>query len=221
MKLIGKEGWWRDKQRASAGLPGQQQMAAGARERGEHGIAVHPRDRVTVDLRSIGSAVKAEAAARHLTLAAFARMAIVASLKQSADDATPLNSMGDDNGESVKLTLRLPVREASWLVEHARAAALSYGTYLASVIDGAPCPGSLAEAVRSLTESTDRMAVLSRDLNAGMRLLGTAKIEEARKYQQQVVVLFDEVRQHLRLTSALAGEVRRAVRFRLKDSNPS
>ena len=220
MKLIGKEGW-RDKQRASAGLPGQQQMAAGARERGEHGIAIHSRDRVTVDLRGIGSAVKAEAAARHLTLAAFARMAIVASLKQTADDATLLNSMGDDDGQSVKLTLRLPVREASWLVEHARAAGLSYGTYLASVIDGAPCPGSLAEAVRSLTESTDQMAVLSRDLNAGMRLLGAAKIEEARKYRQQVVVLFDEVRQHLRLTSALAGEVRRAVRFRLKDSNPS
>jgi hypothetical protein len=53
-----------------------------------------------------------------------------------------------------------------------------------------------------------------------MRLLGVAKIEEARKYRQQVVVLFDEVRQYLRLTSALAGEVRRAVRFRLRDSNP-
>jgi hypothetical protein len=72
MKMIGKEEW-RDKQRASEGLPRQQQMAAGARERGEHDMAVHSRVRVTVDLRGIGSAVKAEAAARNLSLAAFAR----------------------------------------------------------------------------------------------------------------------------------------------------
>jgi hypothetical protein len=218
MKMIRKEEW-RDKLRASAGLPGQQQMAAGARERGQRDSAVHTRDRLTVDLRGIGTAVKAEAAGRHLTLAAFARMAMVASLKQAADDAKPSSGMRDDAGQTVKLTLRLPVRQASWLVEHARAAGLPYGTFLASVIDGAPCPGSLAEAVRLLTESTDQMAVLSRDLNAGMRLLGAAKIEEARKYRQQVVVLFDEVRQYLRLTSALTGEVRRAVRFRLRDSN--
>ena len=170
MKMIRREEW-RDKPRASAGLPGQPQTAAGARERGERDSAVHPRDRLTVDLRGIGSAVKAEAAARHLTLAAFARVAMVASLKQTADDARPRAAMGDDDGQTVKLTLRLPMRQASWLVEHARAAGLSYGTFLASVIDGAPCPGSLAEAVRSLTESTDQMAVLSRDLNAGMRLL--------------------------------------------------
>ena len=82
-------------------------------------------------------------------------MAMVASLRQTASDANS-NAMGDDDGQTVKLTLRLPVREASWLVEHARGAGLSYGTFLTSVIDGAPCPGSLAEAVRSLTESTIR-----------------------------------------------------------------
>jgi hypothetical protein len=220
MKTSAREEW-RDKQRASAGLPGQPQMAARARERGERDSAVHTRDRLTVDLCGIASAVKAEAKARRLTLAAFARVALVASLQEAADDARTLSSMGDDDGQTVKLTLRLPAPQASWLVEHARAAGLSYGTFLASVIEGAPCPASLAEAVRSLTESTDQMAVLARDLNAGMRLLASAKIEEARKYRQQVVVLFDEVRQHLRLTSALAGEVRRAVRFRATDSNRS
>jgi len=218
MKMSEKEEW-RDKPLASAGLPQQRQMAAGARERGRQVREGHPRERLTVDLRDIGSAVKAEADARHLTLAAFARTAMVACLHQPADDAKPLNGMGDDDGQTVKLTLRLPARQAGWLVEHSRAAGLSYGTFLASVIDGAPCPGSLAEAVRSLTESTDRMAVLSRDLKVGMQLLAATRIEEARKYRQQVVVLFDELRQHLRLTSALAGEVRRAVRFRLKDSD--
>jgi hypothetical protein len=184
-------------------------------------MAAHSRDRVTVDLRGIGSAVKVEAAARNLSLAAFARAAMVEALKQTVDEPKRLGATGVDDGRTVKLTLRLPVPQADWLVEHARAAGLSYGSFLASVIDGAPCPGSLAEAVRSLTESTDQMAALSRDLKAGMRLLGAARIEEARKHRQQVVVLFDEVRQHLRLTSALAGDVRRAVRFRARDSNPS
>ena len=163
----------RDKPRASARLPGQPQTAAGASARGERDSATHARDRLTVDLRGIGSAVKAEAAARHLTLAAFARMAMVASLKQTVRRRQSTHPSGDDDGQTVKLTLRLPIRQAHWLVEHARAAGLSYGTFVASVIDGAPCPGSLAEAVRALTESTDQMAVLSRDLNAGMRLLAS------------------------------------------------
>ena len=209
----------RDKPRASARPPGQPQTAAGASERGADARTVHSRDRLTVDLRGIGSAVKAEADARHLTLAAFARMALVSSLKQTVDDARSTHPSGDDDGQTVKLTLRLPIRQAHWLVEHARAAGLSYGTFVASVIDGAPCPGSLAEAVRALTESTDQMAALARDLKEGARLLGAARIEETRRYRQQLVVLFDEVRQHLRLTSALAGEVRRSFRFRLTNSS--
>ena len=208
-----------DRQRASARLPAAQQTAATQRKPVERDMPLDTRDRMTVDLRGIGSAVKAEADARHLTLAAFARVALVASLKQTVDDARSTHPSGDDDGHTVKLTLRLPIRQAHWLVEHARAAGLSYGPFVASVIDGAPCPGSLAEAVRALTESTDEMAARARDLKEGARLLGAARIEETRKYRQQVVVLFDEVRQHLRLTSALAGEVRRSLRFRLTNSS--
>jgi len=184
-------------------------------------MATDSRDRVTVDLRGLGQVVKEQAAARKLTLAAFARIAIVEKLNPTTDHAEPpdLNCPGD--GRSVKLTLRLPMREANWLVEHARACGLSYGMFLASVIDGAACPGSLAEAVRSLTESTDQMAGWSRDLNALARLLAAGKLEETRKYQQQLAVLLDEVRRHMRQTAALAGEVRRAVRFQAPDSHRS
>jgi hypothetical protein len=184
-------------------------------------VAIDSRDRVTVDLRGLGLAAKEQAAARRLTLAAFARMAIVEKLTPTTDNAEMPDVDCSDDGRSVKLTLRLPMREASWLVQHARAAGLSYGTFLASVIAGAPCPGSLAEAVRSLTESTDQLAGLSRDLNALVRLLAAGKLEETRKYRQQLAVLLDEVRRHMRLTSALAGEVRRAVRFKAPDSNRS
>ncbi len=180
-------------------------------------MAIDSRDRVTVDLRGLGLAAKEQAAARKLTLAAFARMAIVEKLKATTDQAETPDVDCSDHGPSIKLTLRLPMREASWLVQYARAAGLSYGTFLASVIAGAPCPGSLAEAVRSLTESTNQMAGLSRDLNVQTRFLAGAKLEETRKYRQQLSVLLDEVRRHMRLTSALASEVRRAVRIKAPD----
>jgi hypothetical protein len=177
---------------------------------------------VTVDLRGLASAVKSHAAARNMTLAAFARAAMVEALKQAAVDPFHL-SQGDglDNGQPVKLTLSLPLRQASWLVEHARAAGLSYGTYLASVIDGTPAPGGLGEAVRALTASTNQLAALSADLNDYVRLLRRLNFAEAEQYRQRVVSMHDEVRQHMRLNAALSAEVRAVVRWKPQKPNPS
>ena len=121
-------------------------------------MVVDSRDRVTVDLRGLGPAVRAKAAARNLTLAAFARAAILEAMGHVDDQSLSLGPVGPADGQPVKLTLTLPLRQASWLVEHARASGVSYGTYLASLVDGAPYPGSLAEAVRALSASTDQMA---------------------------------------------------------------
>ena len=180
------------------------------------------RDRVTVDLRGLAPAVKAHASARNMTLAAFVRAAMVDALKQAeADPFHLLQDSGLDNGEPVKLTLSLPLRQASWLVEHARAAGLSYGTYLASVIDGTPAPGGLGEAVRALTASTNQLAALSADLNDYVRLLRRLNFAEAERYRQRVVSMYDEVREHMRLNAALSAEVRAVVRWKPQKPNPS
>jgi hypothetical protein len=185
-------------------------------------VSADSRDRVTVDLRGLAPVVKAHASARNLTLAAFARAAMVEALKQAKADPFHLSPGGDlDNGEPVKLTLSLPLRQASWLVEHARAAGLSYGIYLASVIDGTPAPGGLGEAVRALTASTNQLAALSTDLNDYVRLLRRLNFEEAEQYRQRVVSMFDEVRQHVRLNAALSAEVRAAVRWKPQKPSPS
>jgi hypothetical protein len=185
-------------------------------------VSADLRDRVTVDLRGLAPAMKAHASARHMTLAAFARAAMVDALKQAeVDPFHLLQGDGLDNGQPVKLTLNLPLRQASWLVEHARAAGLSYGTYLASVIDGTPAPGGLAEAARALTASTNQLAALSADLNDYARLLRRKDFEEAERYRQRVLSLFDEVRQHVRLNAALAAEVRAAVRWKPQKPRPS
>jgi hypothetical protein len=185
-------------------------------------VSADSRDRVTVDLRGLAPAVKAHASARSMTLAAFARAAMVEALKQAEVDPFHLTQAGGpDDGQPVKLTLSLPLRQASWLVEHARAAGLSYGTYLASVIDGTPAPGGLGEAERALTASTAQLAALSTDLNDYVRLLRRLNYAEAEKYRQRVVSMFDEIREHVRLNAALSAEVKEAIRWKTTRPNPS
>ena len=185
-------------------------------------MSADSRDRVTVDLRGLAPAVKMHASARNMTLAAFARAAMVDALKQAEVDPFHLSpSGGPEDSQPVKLTLSLPLRQASWLVEHARAAGLSYGTYLASVIDGTPAPGGLGEAVRALSASTAQLAALSTDLNDYVRLLSRLNYPEAEQYRQRVVSMFDEVRQHMRLNAALTAEVRAAIRWKCVNPNPS
>jgi hypothetical protein len=170
---------------------------------------------VTVDLRGLAPAVKAHASARNMTLAAFARAAMVEALKQAEVDPFHLGPPGGpDDGPPVKLTLSVPLRQASWLVEHARAAGVSYGTYLASLIEGSPYPGSLGEAVRAVTASTAQMAALSSDLNDFVRLLRRNEFAGAEHYQLRVASLFDDVRRHMRLHAALAAEVKAALHWK-------
>jgi len=183
-------------------------------------MVVDSRDRVTIDLRGLGPAVKAAAAARNLTLAAFARAAILEAIGHTDDQSLSLGPVGPADGQPVKLTLTLPLRQASWLVEHARASGVSYGTYLASLIDGAPYPGSLAEAVGALMASTDQMAAYSTDFQNFLGLIRDGRSAEAERYREAVIWLFDKVRKHVKLTSALAAEVRLVVRFRPTEESP-
>ena len=184
-------------------------------------MSVDSRDRVTVDLRGLGPAVKAQAAARNLTLAAFARAAILEAMGHVSDESLSLGPVGPADGQPVKLTVTLPLRQANWLVEHARASGVSYGTYLASLVDGAPYPGSLAEAVRALMASTDQMASYSTDLRSFLGLIRGGRSAEAQRYREAVTWLFDEIRKHMKLSAALAAELRLVVRFRPTEESES
>jgi len=113
------------------------------------------------------------------------------------------------------------LRQASWLVERARASGVSYGAYLASVIDGEPFPGGLADAVGALMASTDQLASVSTDFTAFLGLIHQGRSTEAERYREAVVWYFGEIQKHMKLTSALAAEVRRAVRLRPAEGNPS
>jgi len=74
-----------------------------------------------------------------------------------------------------KVTLRMPPMYAALLARRARAADVAQGQYVCAPLDGAPAsplPADHSAAVAALRASTDRVAAMSVDLNAFLRLLG-------------------------------------------------
>ena len=170
------------------------------------------RDRVTVDLRGIRPHLQAQAAKRQMTAAALVRHAVTAMLDDAPCDAGESESIDGASGtQVVKVTLRLPVAHAVVLASRARVADVSQGTYVARLIDGTPAQPPApdhTQAVAALMASTDRLAVLSADLNAFMRLLGRAPRSELEPYRASIRSLADDVRVHLASAAALMASLR-------------
>jgi predicted DNA binding CopG/RHH family protein len=185
-------------------------------------MASPPRDRVTIDLRGIGDAVRAAAACRGIGVAQLVRRAIVMSLDLRASTAAEPMERGSDSQTSgqapaqetaqenaqatAKLTLRLPRAHADALMLNAGALGLSYGEYVARLVDGSRLPQPIAERQAdsaALRASNDRLATLSTDLLALVTLLRQAKVEQARPYRDRLESADAEIRRHLHLASAL------------------
>jgi hypothetical protein len=165
------------------------------------------RDRVTIDLRGIGDAVRTAAACRDMGVAQLVRRAVVRSLDLRATAVVAAGSDGQTLGQAVaKLTLRLPQTHADALMLNAGALGLSYGEYVARLVAGSRLPQPLAERQAdraALLESNDRMATLSTDLVALVTLLRQAKVEQARPYRDRLEIADTEIRRHLDRASAL------------------
>lgn len=177
------------------------------------------RDRVTIDLRGMRERLQALATARAMTPAALVRKALAASL-----DGAPSNGdiAGDDTateggGQVVKVTLRLSVAHAVLLASRARVADVSQGMYVAGLIDGTPAQPRApdhTQAIAALMASTDRLAALSADLNAFMRLVGRIPGSKLEPYRASIWSLPDDVREHLASAAALVATLRAPRRRR-------
>jgi hypothetical protein len=172
------------------------------------------RDRVTVDLRGAGNVVHARARAQGLTVAAFVRRAVLTMAEGTVDatDSTTVAASADD-GQSRKVTLRLPAPHAVLLTMRARAADVSQGSYIAGLIDGAPPPRVAPDhrqAIATLARSTDQLAILSTDINALMRLLRMGSVEQARVYRDRLDSLSSVVHGHLDVASRFLADLQQA-----------
>jgi hypothetical protein len=97
------------------------------------------------------------------------------------------------------------------LASRARVADVSQGAYVARLIDGLPAQPRApdhAQAVTALMASTDRLAALSADLNAFMRLLGRAPRSELEPYRNSIRSLAGDARVHLAFAAALVAALR-------------
>jgi hypothetical protein len=168
-------------------------------------MATASRDRVGVDLRGIGDAVRAAARARQITVAALAREALVEAIGRTS---THSDTVPSDFGRAdiVKLTLRLRQPEAEALVLNAAHLGLSYGEYVARLVRQTPLPTPAAERAAdraALMTSSDNLAALSVDLATFMRLLRMANSVEVEKYRRRIETIDLEIRRHLDRVSGL------------------
>ncbi len=111
-------------------------------------VAGTSRDRVTIDLRGIGDAVRAAAACRGMGVAQLVRRALVMSLDLRATaTVAPVNPGSDGQSprlaparETATLTLRLSQAHAEALMLNAGALGLSYGDYVGRLVAGSRLP---------------------------------------------------------------------------------
>jgi hypothetical protein len=132
-------------------------------------VAVQHRERVTIDLRGLGDALRARARAASTTLSALARRAVVEMLgRQRVAETGPSDQSTDAvDRQVVKVTIRLPRGVAQCLATRAHATGLSHGDYVRSLIDDVPAPpvGDSNVVVAALAASTSELATLTSDLH--------------------------------------------------------
>jgi hypothetical protein len=168
------------------------------------------RDRVTIDLRGIGDALRSAAAGRDLTVAALARQALVDAIGSLQANA-PLAARDSSQGGVVKLTLRLREPDAEALVLNAARLGLSYGAYVARLANGTPLPLPAAdrEADRAaLLLHCDRLAQWAVDLHSLTRLLRAGCLESALKDLASSNAMAADVHRYLDLASSLLAQSR-------------
>ncbi len=168
-------------------------------------MATPARDRVGVDLRGIGGAVRAAARTRQITVAALAREALIEAIGRPSTlpEVVPADF---GRADIVKLTLRLRQPEAEALVLNAAGLGVSYGEYVGRLVRQTPLPMPAAERAAdraALMASSDNLAALSVDLAAFMRLLRMANSAEIEKYRRRIETVDLEIRRHLDRVSAL------------------
>jgi hypothetical protein len=170
--------------------------------------APRPRLRVTIDLRGIGPRLQEHAAVHRTTTASIVRAAVV-SLLDAEGGVHELDRVVDPiDARSVKMTVRMPASHAVLLALRARRVGLSQGIYLSSLLDGRPPIARATDhgtAVATLADSTQKVAAMSSDVRALVRLLSHGDTDEAASYRETLDSLSQDIRRHLEIASQVVA----------------
>ncbi|MGH7186796.1 MAG: hypothetical protein ACREIB_11040 [Pseudomonadota bacterium] len=173
------------------------------------------RERVSVELRGLGPAIRAHAKDRRLSIAALVRTAVVAMLKRSPiaveEPGFTAEAVLD---QPIKLTIRMHPGVARQFAGRARASGLSYGAYLTTLVDGTPAAAlspDHKQAVTALSISTDQLAAIAADVNESMRLIRRGTAPSVQQFNERMTGLAEDVRRHLGVASRLMAELKPAA----------
>jgi hypothetical protein len=167
------------------------------------------RERTTVDLRSLGPALRAYACARNLRVSDVVRLALVEALRAGGDEGAVTDGECRSAEERlVKLTIRLRRGVADRLVQNSRHCGLSQGAYLTTLINDTPAPPTAVAAV--VRASTEQLAIVSSDLNELIRTIRRDDAPSAALIEDWLRPLVVDVRQHVGHASRLLSELRPA-----------
>ncbi|KQV52877.1 hypothetical protein ASC95_08755 [Pelomonas sp. Root1217] len=166
-------------------------------------------------LGSLGPRLRAEARRQRTTMADIVRRATLKMLDdiQGRMDAGGIAQPFEHSARNVHFHLHMPPAFATELTERARAAFMTRGEFVWSLLKGISPPAlplDHAAAVQALRNSTDRLAALSTDLSELLRLFArqTPTSESLASQQANVRSLDHEVRNHLRTASVLIAELK-------------
>lgn len=143
-----------------------------------------------------------------MTVAAFARRALLGTIPDTADLPALLAPDGSPERGAIKVTVRVPAVHALLLGKRARAADVSQGRYPAGLNEGTAVFRSpdRREALAALVRSTDELASLSSDLNAFMRLLRLGASEQLENYRARIFSLAADVHRHLEVAGRVLAD---------------
>lgn len=174
---------------------------------------VDSRHRMTINLGCLGPGLRALARQQRTTVSALIRRVLRPLLGGAPATEGGLGVQAAAGGRWARVNLNLPFADAMSLARRAQAGDMSRSELVRSLLAGLPpvvVASDHTEAVRTLVASNDRLAVLCADLRDFVRLLGRAATTraEAEPYRARMASLEKDVRDHLKLLSMLAAELR-------------
>ena len=170
-------------------------------------------DFVTVEMRGLKAALVARAQAERVSVSVLVRSAVARELGLTAGDEASRMVEPTERPSSttaVKLSIRMSAEEARQLAAGARAAGLSRGAYLSSLIANVPvlsAGGGRTEHIATLMASCAELSTLSRNIHRLTALLRQANVEPARPYREMLDSLSGDVRHHLELAARVLADL--------------
>jgi hypothetical protein len=178
-------------------------------------LAPSSRDRISVDLHGLRSALLARAQARRVSVSVLVREAVERELGpvdgSKEPGATPTAASARS---TVKLSLRLTSGDAERFDTRARVAGLTRGAFLTGLLAEVPSlsggGASRLDCLAALTASSAELSTLSRNINHLTTLLRKGEVRPAQEYRRMLDTLGADVRKHLGLAASVLAQLRPA-----------